>query len=166
MKAEEIMTKAEEIMTKAEEIMTANPACCSRETPLSDVAQKMVENDCGCIPVVDEDGKPVGVVTDRDICCRVVATGKNPAELIAADCMTERCVTATPETSLDDCCAVLEENQIRRAVVVDEEGRCCGIVAQADIAKCRRELAGEVVEAVSRRTAGPSRASVPGGGLC
>ena len=151
---------------KAEESMTADPACCSRETPLSDVAQKMVENDCGCIPVVDEDRKLVGVVTDRDICCRVVATGKSPAELTAADCMTEGCVTVTPESSLDDCCAVLEENQIRRAVVVDEAGRCCGIVAQSDIAECRRELAGEVVEAVSRPTAGPSRAVAPDGGCC
>ena len=91
--------------------------------------------------------------------------GKNPADLAAAD-MAEGCVTVTPETLVDDACAVLEENQIRRAVVVDEQGRCCGIAAQADIAESRRELAGAVVEAVSLRTEEPSRAAAPGGGCC
>ena len=143
------------------DLMTENPACCQRDTPLQEVAQKMVENDCGCIPVVDDEQKPIGVITDRDICCRAVAEGKDPTKLTAADCMTDECVTVTPDTSLEDCCAALEANQIRRVVVVDDSGRCCGIVAQADVAEAQRELAGQVVWAVSRETAEPSAVAAP-----
>jgi len=56
-------------------VMTANPTCCTRDTPLTDVAKMMVECDCGQIPVVEsqQDKRPVGVVTDRDIVVRMVA---------------------------------------------------------------------------------------------
>ena len=111
---------------KVEEIMTTEPACCTPEMKLQDVARLMVDNDCGCVPVVDdlESRRPVGVVTDRDITCRTVAEGKNPLELTARDCMTEPCVTVDRDSSIDDCCEVLEENQLRRVAVVDRNGRC------------------------------------------
>lgn len=97
--------------------------------------------------------RPVGVITDRDIACRTVAQGKNPLELTAGDCMTAECVTVSPDADVEDCCQVMEENQIRRVAVVDERGSCCGVVAQADIVEHvgRRETA-EVVQEVSRPT--------------
>lgn len=58
--------------------MTEDPACCTPNTTLDQVAKLMIQNDCGEIPVVDVNDRPVGVVTDRDIVCRVVAAGKNP----------------------------------------------------------------------------------------
>jgi CBS domain-containing protein len=63
------------------EIMTKDPACCTPDTGLQEVAQMMVDCDCGCIPVVDSEGSkmPVGMITDRDITCRVVAKGQNPS---------------------------------------------------------------------------------------
>lgn len=151
---------------QVKDVMTENPACCTPETPLPEVARLMVENDCGCIPVVEtrENMKPVGVVTDRDITCRVVAAGKNPQELTARDAMTAPAVTVTPEMDLDDCCAVLEEQQIRRVPVVDESGGCCGMVAQADVAEHapERETA-EVVKKVSRPSEVASRAGAGAG---
>ena len=66
---------------QTKEIMTSDPACCGPETPLPEVARLMVERDCGEIPVLDENRRPVGVITDRDITCRTVAEGKNPLEL-------------------------------------------------------------------------------------
>ena len=71
----------------ARDIMTLGPACCTPSMTLDDVAKMMVECDCGCIPVVDgQDSKmPVGMITDRDITCRVVAQGKNPLDLTARD---------------------------------------------------------------------------------
>ena len=134
---------------KVQDAMTSDPACCMRDTSLQEVAQKMVEHDCGEIPIIDEGGKPVGVVTDRDICCRTVAEGKNPLDMQAGDVMTSPCITVTPETDLDDCCKVMEEQQIRRVPVVDASGRCCGIVAQADIAQHARDK-GEVAEVVEK----------------
>ncbi len=98
---------------EAKDVMTPDPACCTPDTMLEQVARKMVENDCGEIPVVDNMATmlPVGVITDRDITCRTVAKGLNPLVMTAADCMTTPCVTVTPETSLDECCRIMEENQ-------------------------------------------------------
>jgi len=140
---------------KVKEIMSKDPACCTRESSLQDVAILMLEHDCGEIPVVDnmQSKRPVGVVTDRDITIRTVALGKNPLELRARDCMSSPAVTVTPETTVDDCCTLMEENQLRRVPVVDESGCCCGIVSQADIARnASKKEAGELVKDVSRQT--------------
>ncbi len=118
------------------EIMSENPACATAETNLQEVARMMVDNDCGCIPIVDrEDTKrPIGMLTDRDITIRTVAEGKNPLNLTAGDVMTENVVTVTPDMSVEECCNLMEDKQIRRIAVVDQKGACCGMVAQADIA--------------------------------
>ena len=116
------------------EIMTENPACCSPEASLRDAARLMATNDCGQIPVIDEQRRPIGVVTDRDIACRAVAEGHGPETSVSA-VMSSPPVTVTPETSLEECCGMLEEERIRRAPVVDRNGECCGMVSQADIAR-------------------------------
>ena len=146
---------------EVKDIMTPDPACCTPDTTLQRVAELMVENDCGEIPVIESvsSTKPVGVVTDRDIVCRTVAKGINPLTLTASDCMTTPCVTVTPDTSLDECCRMLEEKQIRRVPVVDASGACCGIVALADIAKhAKKRETAEVVREVSEPSASASAA--------
>jgi CBS domain-containing protein len=55
--------------------------------------------------------------------------------MTAKDCMTSPVIAVTEETSVDDCCRVMEENQVRRVPVVDAKGKCCGMVAQADVAR-------------------------------
>ena len=138
---------------KVKDVMSGRPACCTPQTSLQEVAHLMVEHDCGAIPVVEDGRKPVGIVTDRDITCRTLAEGKNPLDLTAGDCMTDCCTTVTPEMDLEECCQVLEEQQIRRVPVVDESGGCCGIVAQADVAEhAGQGNAGEVVRRVSQPT--------------
>lgn len=119
------------------EVMTANPACCTPDASLQEVAQMMVDHDCGLIPVVDSHStmKPVGTITDRDITIRTVATNQNPLDLKASDIMTTGIVNITPEMSVEDCMNVMEDQEIRRVLVVDEKGACCGIVAQADVAQ-------------------------------
>jgi CBS domain-containing protein len=144
------------------DVMTSEPVCGTPETNLREIARLMVEHDCGEIPIVDsrESRRPIGVVTDRDITCRIVAAGRNPLELTAADCMSSPVVCVTPETSLEECCDLMEDNQVRRVPVVDESGRCCGIVAQSDVArKASRSLASELVKEVSEPTTAASRAS-------
>lgn len=140
---------------QVKDVMTKDPACCTSDTNLQEVARLMVEHDCGASPVVDSKKtmKPVGVVTDRDITCRTVAQGKNPLEMTAGECMSNPCVTVTPEISVEDCCKVMEEHKVRRVPVVDENGSCCGIVAQADIAQhASKDETAEVVKGVSQPT--------------
>jgi uncharacterized protein YegP (UPF0339 family)/CBS domain-containing protein len=119
------------------EVMSTNPACCTQDTSLQEVARLMAENDCGCIPVVDSqlNKKPVGTITDRDIAIRAVAVGQNPVTTKASEIMSIDIVTIKPNQSLEECLRTMEERDIRRILVVDENGGCCGIVAQADIAQ-------------------------------
>ena len=135
-------------------IMTRDPACCTPSTPLQDVAKMMIDNDCGQIPVVAEGSKrPIGVVTDRDIVVRLVAQGSNPLEARASDAMSTPCVTVTCDTSLRECCDVMETSQIRRVPVVDANGELCGIVSLADIALSGQDgKTAEVVKEVSATT--------------
>ena len=118
-------------------VMTEAPACCTPKTKLSDVARMMVDNDCGQIPVVEdfETRKLAGVITDRDIATRIVAQGHNSAETHACDCMTTPCITVTADTSLQDCCELMETNKIRRVPVIDDKGAVVGIVSLADIVR-------------------------------
>ncbi|HEY3041547.1 MAG TPA: CBS domain-containing protein [Pyrinomonadaceae bacterium] len=146
---------------RVKEVMTADPACCISETSLQEVAQMMVDHDCGEIPVVENKQTmlPIGVITDRDIVCRTIARGLNPLNLTVADCISKPCVTVTPDMSLEECSRIMEENRIRRVPVVDAAGRCCGIVALADIAlHAKKSMAGEVVKEVSTPTAAASAA--------
>jgi CBS domain-containing protein len=97
---------------------------------------------------------PIGMITDRDITCRVVAQGQNPLDLTAGDAMTASVVSVTPETPLEECLNLMEESQIRRIAVVDGKGGICGIVAQADVAtKTDSQKTAEVVQEVSRASA-------------
>ncbi len=118
----------------AREIMTPSPQCCARETTLNEVANLMVEADCGEIPITDSSNRLIGVITDRDIVCRAVAKGKNPSAVTAGEFMTQPVVVVNEDTKLEDVVAVMEENQVRRVPVVDAAGCCCGIISQADIA--------------------------------
>ena len=146
---------------KVKDIMTAEPACCLPETGLQEVAQMMVEHDCGEIPVVDSKATrlPLGVITDRDIACRTVARGLNPLDLMVADVMSKPCVTVTPDMSIEECSRVLEGHKIRRVPVVDATGACCGIVSLADIAlRAQQGVTAEVVREVSEPAASASAA--------
>jgi CBS domain-containing protein len=133
------------------ELMTRNPACCTPDTPLQEVARMMMRCDCGEIPVVDnrESMRPIGVITDRDIAIRAIAEGRNPLEMRASDCMTQPCVTVSENASIMDCIHLLEEHQIRRIPVTDGQGRCSGIVSQADVARRIDHYAAEVLKEVS-----------------
>jgi CBS domain-containing protein len=145
---------------KVEQIMTRDPACCTPETLLREVARMMVTHDCGEIPLVQnpDEATLVGIVTDRDIVCRLVAQGRNPVDLMASECMSSPVITIGPEASLEECCRLMEDHQIRRLPVVDEAGACCGIVSQADIARhAPKGSTAELVKEVSQDTGAPSR---------
>ena len=146
-------------MKVVKDIMTADPACCTPDSTLKEAARLMIDNDCGEIPIVDElsSGTPVGVITDRDITCRTVAQGLNPLEMTVGDVMSTPLVSVRQDDTLENCIAVLEENQIRRVPVIDDGGKIVGIVALADIAKhAPKNESAEVLKEVSAATASAS----------
>lgn len=137
-------------MNSIVEVMTARPATCLPQTPLSQVARMMVDNDCGQIPVVNHQHEPIGVITDRDITTRVVAAGVDWTTGQASDAMSSPAKTVQQQSSLQECLSLMEQTQVRRVPVVDENGAVCGIVSLADIAAaCKDEQVAEVVKCVS-----------------
>jgi len=134
------------------DIMAKSPARCTPETSLPEVARLMVDYDCGAIPVVQSQDapKPIGIVTDRDIVVRLVAENKCPLEATARDAMSEAPVSVRPDASIEDVARLMEENQLRRILVADENGALLGIVSQADVVlNSSPQQAAEVVREVS-----------------
>lgn len=138
---------------QAKQLMTPDPACCTPDSRIQDVALLMRDNDCGEIPVVDdrETRRLVGVVTDRDVAVRAVAEGRGPTDTRASEIMSSSLVSVTPDRNLDECLELMEKNQVRRLPVVDDEGCCIGIISQADIAlQAKDRKTADLVQDVSR----------------
>lgn len=128
-------------MADVTSVMTPNPCCCQQDTPLQAVAQMMIDHDCGMIPVVDDDGTPVGTITDRDIAVRIVARGKDAARSCACDAMTTPVHSVSVDTSLRDAVCLMEAEKVRRVVVVDANGKVAGVAAIADLALAGKDEA-------------------------
>jgi CBS domain-containing protein len=143
------------------DIMHFDPACCTPDTSLRQAAQMMERCDCGAIPVVaaNDRKRPIGVITDRDIVCRAVAQGIDLSRGTVADCMSSRLETIHEDSSIEDCCENMERAQVRRMLVVNDDGELCGIVSQADVAlRLQPDWAAEVVREVSRPPREPALA--------
>jgi CBS domain-containing protein len=139
-------------MTLIRDVMTGEPTTCTPETSLEEVARRMVDVDCGCLPVVrsEEDLTPIGAITDRDIVCRVLATGRNPLECTVQDCMTTPVITISGEADLDVARRQMTQHRIRRLVVVEDDGTCCGVLSLADLTEVPG--AEEVIRSISEPT--------------
>ncbi len=138
-----------------EGLMTKDPACCTPDTSIEDVARLMLEHDCGEIPVVasTSGGGLVGVITDRDIVLRLVARGQDVKGATAGACMTQPALSLPPDAKVSDAIEMMQTNQVRRLPVVTADGAVCGIVAQADLARyATAEQTGDLVRDVSEPT--------------
>jgi len=131
--------------------MTANPRTATPAQSLAEAAQIMQSEDVGSVPVV-EDGRLVGVLTDRDIAIRAVAEGVDVQTLNVGDVASREPVTVEPGQDLDEALALMARHQVRRLPVVDD-GQLVGILAQADVAiEVKEKKAGEVLEEISKRS--------------
>ena len=135
-----------------QEIMTREPQCCTPDTPIQQVAEMMVDCNCGAIPVVQDTSsrQPRGIITDRDIVARVIAKGQDYMQLDASAAMTPSTVTVREDADMDEAERLMKDKQIRRIIVVDEDDRCVGMLAQADLARHLSDSeTGDVVEEIS-----------------
>ena len=136
------------------EVMTANPVCCLPTDTVSMAARVMRREDVGPVPVVnDEQSKQlIGIVTDRDLAVRVVAEARDPNHTCVSDVMTTTIFACRPDDDLTSAINAMEEHQIRRIPVVDEDGRIVGIISEGDVAMrvYAPEMSGEMVAKVSQ----------------
>ena len=111
----------------------------------------MKTEDVGIVPVVDDQNRLVGTITDRDITVRVVAEGKDPQSTTVSEVASQDLVTVDPQQDLDEALRLMAQHQVRRLPVVEEDGKLVGIVAQADVAREGQDArTGDVVEQISR----------------
>ncbi|MDB0047157.1 CBS domain-containing protein [Porticoccaceae bacterium] len=116
------------------QMMTNQVSTCNRNTPLSAIATAMWHNDCGSIPVVDENHCPVAMVTDRDIAIGAALQQRPLWELtpndIADNQLLHKChLNDDVQTALD----IMRENGVRRLPVVNDQGTLTGIVSAGDV---------------------------------
>lgn len=114
------------------EVMTAQVVTATPRSTIAEVAQTMAKIESGAVPIVD-DGKVVGLVTDRDIVIRVVAEGLG-LDTPVSQVMTEDVETCREDDNVADATAKMGSKQIRRLVVLNEQGRMAGIISLGDIA--------------------------------
>ena len=125
---------------KISELMTRNPCTVSPDTPVSEAARLMKEEDVGIVPVIERvggaetRGRLVGVVTDRDIAVRHVAEGRT-VDAPVRDVMSGGVKTVSPDDSVETAMELMGREQVRRIPVVDERGSLVGVVSQADLAR-------------------------------
>jgi CBS domain-containing protein len=131
--------------------MTPDPRAARPDSPAYEVARMMRDEDVGPIPVV-QDGRLVGIVTDRDLCLQVLAERK-PDDAPVRDFMTARPETASPDTTIHAAAQIMQTHQIRRLPVVEGD-RLVGIVSLADLAVDTESegLKAETLEEVSMPT--------------
>ena len=130
------------------EVMTTNPRCVSPDDSIQIAARIMREEDTGVVPIV-EDGRPIGVITDRDIVVRAVADGSQ-ANKPVREIATGDLVCATPDMSTREATKIMSERQIRRLPVVEND-RLVGIISLGDIAvkEGKDSRTGETLEQIS-----------------
>ena len=117
---------------KVSEVMTAQVATATPRSTVTEVARTMAKIESGAVPVVD-DGKVVGLITDRDIVIRVVAEGKG-GETPVSQVMSDGVESCREEDNVADAAAKMGAKQIRRLVVLNESGGLAGILSLGDIA--------------------------------
>jgi CBS domain-containing protein len=130
---------------RARDIMTKKPECCTRDNTARDAARVMRDRDIGCVPIVDDAGRVVGIVTDRDLAVRGIAAGKDVNTRLS-DLMTPTVECCGQDDDLRDVEQKMAELQVRRIPIVDAGGRCLGIISQADIARAAISADGSVTE--------------------
>jgi len=127
----------------------------------ADAAGLMRNFDTGVVPVVEDDGTLVGLVTDRDLVVRVVADREDPQSVRLGDIATRSVVSATPDMNISDARDLMAEHQVRRLPVMKDD-RIVGILSLGDVAlaDASKRAVGNVLEEVSES---PSTTDVEGG---
>ena len=136
---------------RVRDIMTADPACVRESDGIVEAARIMKREDAGVVPIVDGDGKLVGIITDRDIVVRLVADGRNPLDCKVNEAMTKHAQSVREDASVDDVMGIMRSANVRRVPVCDPNGRIVGIVSMGDLAVETNEKSkvGDVVQDIS-----------------
>jgi CBS domain-containing protein len=131
---------------KVKELMTSDVKSCSPETNLAAAAKIMWEGDCGAVPVTDDRGKVIGIITDRDICIAAATRSRREGEIPVQEVSSKTVYTCTPGDDVRAALETMKNRKVRRLPVVGQDGRLAGILSIHDIAlQARSGKNGEVM---------------------
>jgi CBS domain-containing protein len=119
---------------KVANLMSRPVETCRPEDSLNTAAQRMWDHNCGSVPVVDGEGRPAGMITDRDICMAAYTQGKPLAAIAVSTAMARPAHTCALTDSVGSAEKLMAAKQVRRLPVVDKDGRLIGLLSLHDIA--------------------------------
>lgn len=125
---------------KVLEIMSEHVATCRPDDSDERAAHLMWEADCGALAVVDEEGRALGVVTDRDVCMCAYTTGRPLADLRVRDCMAWSPFVCKPDDSIERALSTMAEARVRRLPVLDRERHVVGLLSLNDVVRAVGDL--------------------------
>jgi CBS domain-containing protein len=134
---------------KVQDVMTSNVQACQPETNLATAAALMWENDCGALPVVDHQGKVMGMITDRDICIAAATKGRPAWEITVNDVFSGQVYTSALDEDIKTALKTMQHHKVRRLPVINREGLLQGIVSINDITLRAEEARGTQVPDLS-----------------
>jgi predicted transcriptional regulator len=115
--------------------MTAAVKSCPVTGSINDAAQIMWENDCGCVPIVDEKSRVVGIVTDRDLAMATYTQGRALFDIVIEPMMSKKVITCGPDDSVSFALKLMRDAKVHRLPVVDESDKLVGVISLSDIAR-------------------------------
>lgn len=130
-----LASRSEPEPARVRDLMTREPVSCRPFESLSEAAQRMSEGNLGVLPVVDDIGKPIGMLTDRDICLSAYERGEALKDLSVSHAMSQGARTCKATQTLRAAMDLMVTHQVRRLPVVGETGVLVGIVSLADVAR-------------------------------
>lgn len=131
---------------KVKELMSKKVEFTTPQTTTKEAAHMMHELHVGVLPVVDDD-KLVGIITDRDICCKVIATGHAGGFTKVEEVMTAEVTTCFDDQNIGDATRLMIENHVRRLAVLDHNNTMVGLISVDDLARNSHDMASSVLEA-------------------
>ena len=144
---------------RVQDLMSSPTITCHINETLDIAAQKMWDEDIGALPIVDDGGQLIGMITDRDVCMGAYTQGRSLDVVPVRSAMARDVIWAHPEQSVGELEQVMSKHQVRRIPVIDGAGRPIGIVSLSDLAR-------ESVQPKTQMKHGPSKIAHTVAAIC
>lgn len=128
---------------KVKDVMTSPAQSCSPETNLASAAVQMWESDCGVLPVINREGKVIGMVTDRDICMAAATKHRIASDITVWETISGSLYACSPDDGMKDALTTMAREKVRRLSVIDEDGTLQGMITMNDAILHAREARGK-----------------------
>jgi CBS domain-containing protein len=135
-------SELESDLMKVEDLMTTDVGACRPFDSVDRSAKVMWERDCGAVPVVDQEGRAIAMLTDRDICMAALTQGKSLGEIHVSSAMSRRLWSCRPDDDLKQAEETMRTHQVRRLPVIDHDGKLVGVLSISDLARAAASAKG------------------------